>query len=178
MLKKIISLVVILTTLSTSTYASVNNGLRTALDELNYSLTVEWDQTDKEFFNQQVERFKETIQDLRREGLSDAELLTFLNSQVPNDQVARDLKQTFSIVNISEMSPSELNDHILSTARKSQQTGASWNGYAVLAQVTAGLVVLGLFVWYVSANSGTPGNAEMELLERKRQQDIKNYNGN
>lgn len=178
MITKLLTFFLILTIVTTNSYASTNDGLKTALDELNYSLTVEWDQKDKDFFHERVETFKQTIEELKRGGLSEEELLEFLNSQIESAAVARDLENTFSLVDVRRMSASELNEHIFETAKKSQQQGASWNGYAVLAQVAVGLVVVGLFVWYVSANSGTPGNAEMELAERKRQQDIKNLQTN
>lgn len=150
MLSKMISFLLVFTIVSTTSYASTNDGLKQAVDELNYSLTVEWNQSDKEFFNAQVERFKSSVNDLRANGFTEAELLTFFNSQLTDERVARDFQTALSTVDVSQLSTEELNDHILSIARKSQQQGASWENTMSWNGAFAVFVCLGLIALLVA----------------------------
>ena len=46
-----------------------NNSLKAAFDELNYSLSVDWDQTDRAFYNAQMEKFTAKVKELQIQSI-------------------------------------------------------------------------------------------------------------
>jgi hypothetical protein len=147
MLKKFIAMLVIFSVFIVHAQASTNEGLKAAYNELNYSLTVDWDQKDKEFHDEQMKKFTAAIRDLQSQGLTNSQLLDFAKSQVNNAQVVKDLEVAFNMIQINKMSGPEANKYILDIFKKSYSTGASWNGDVILSAsfivvVTVLLVVI------------------------------------
>lgn len=135
--------------------AATHNGLKNAFDELNYSLNVEWDQVDKEFYNKAQENFASSLKDLRAQGLSNQELINFALSEVKDAKVRRDLETAFNMITINKMNQIEAHAYITEVLSKSKTQGASWNGGSALA----GFLVLALFVAVALV---VTGNARVE----------------
>src|SRR5687767_9331344 len=100
MCKKFFVSVIAFCMLTVQSFAATNNGLKAAFDNLNYSLTVEWDQTDRAFYNQKMEDF---AQSLRAANVSNQELVEFTVSQVKDEKLAKDLRTAFTMVQINKM---------------------------------------------------------------------------
>ncbi|WP_408095445.1 hypothetical protein ACJVC5_10415 [Peredibacter sp. HCB2-198] len=142
-MKRIFILFLLLITFSVQVNAGTQNGLKAAFDELNYSLSVEWDQKDQAFFNAQSEKFSAEIIKLQEAGLSNQELMNFTISQIKDQNLAREIQTTFSLVSINAMSSKEAQEHIKKSIEKTYQRGASWNGTAAFIGGTVfALVVL------------------------------------
>lgn len=92
MFKKMITLMMVFALFTVHANAASQNNLKAAFDELNYSLTVEWDQKDKDFYNNQMKTFRGTLRELQRDGLSNSELIEFVKSEVKDQRIARDLE--------------------------------------------------------------------------------------
>lgn len=135
--------------------AATHNGLRAAFDELNYSLNVEWDQVDKAFYNKAQEKFANSLRELKAQGLSNQELISFALAEVKDSKLQRDLETAFNMVTINKMNQIEAHAYITEVLSKSQTQGASWNGGAAIA----GVLVLALFVAVALVASG---NARVE----------------
>lgn len=129
-MKRVFVLFLVLITFSVQANAATQNGLKAAFDELNYSLSVEWDQKDQAFFNVQSEKFSSEILKLQAAGLSNQELLDFTISQIKDEKLAREIQTTYSLVSINAMSAKEAQEHIKSVVEKTYNRGASWNGTA------------------------------------------------
>ena len=160
MFKKLIALMLVLSIFTVQAHASTNDGLKAAFDELNYALTVEWDQKDKDFHADQMRKFTATIRDLQSKGLTNAQLVEFAKSQVKNAQVAKDLETALNMIQINKMSPSEANKYILDTMKKSYSAGASWNG-EVFIYLAVGVLIVALAVALAGSSTGpgpTPNN--------------------
>jgi hypothetical protein len=162
MFKKLIAMMLVLSTLTVqAANASTTDGLKAAFDELNYSLTVEWDQKDKEFHATQMKNFTASIRDLQSKGLTNAQLVDFAKSQVKNAQVAKDLETALNMIQINKMSGAEANKYILETMKKSYSAGASWNG-EVFIYLAVGVLIVALAVAIAggssSSNGGNGGN--------------------
>lgn len=132
MFKKLVTLMLAVAFTTTTAFANTNSGLKAAFDELNYSLTVEWNQKDKAFYDAQMAKFKTTLKDLQAKGLSNAELISFVKSEVKDAKVARDMETAFTMIQIQKMSQSEAANYMTETMKKSYSVGASWNGDAVM----------------------------------------------
>lgn len=142
MFRKFISLFLILSVFSFSAQAGTQAGLKEAFDELNYALTVEWDQQDSAFYEAQTEKFYHELKSLRDEGLSDADLLAFVKSNISNQEQLAEVENVLNIINTQKMSHAEAAELIVSL--NLSQKGASWNGVIyVLGGV--GVLVLAYF---------------------------------
>lgn len=80
MFKKFISLMLLNCLVLTSAQAATGEGLKAAFDDLSYSLTVEWDQQDQDFAQNEINEFSAEVASLRNAGLTQLEVAQFLKS--------------------------------------------------------------------------------------------------
>jgi hypothetical protein len=143
MFKKLIAFVMILSMFTVSAQASVHSGLKAAFDELNYSLNVEWDQKDQNFYKKQVRTFNESVREMMNKGLTHAEFVAFVKSEVKDQKVAKDMETALSMISINNMTSADASKYMVETMEKSYSAGASWNG--------RGNVLLGVGILFVLA---------------------------
>ncbi len=129
MCKKFLFSIIALCLLTAQSFAVTNNGLKTAFDEMNYSLSVEWNQTDRAFYNAQMEKFAAS---LRTANVSNQELVEFAVSQVKDEKASKDLRTALTMVQINNMDQKEAQKYVMDVMNKSYSRGASWNGGAVI----------------------------------------------
>jgi hypothetical protein len=156
--KKMITLMMVFALFTVHANAASQNNLKAAFDELNYSLTVEWDQKDKDFYNNQMKKFRGTLRELQRDGLSNSELIEFVKSEVKDQRIARDLETAFNMVTINKMNQEEASKYMLETMKKSYSSGASWGG-EVLIYLGLGLLVVGVAVALSSSGGGSSSSS-------------------
>ncbi len=154
MFKKLITLMMVLAITTTSAFAQSNAGLKSAFDELNYSLTVEWNQKDKSFYDAQMKKFNASLKELQAKGLTNAELIEFVKSEVKDAKVAKDMETAFNMIQLQKMNASQAANYMTETMKKSYNVGASWNGDAVLY---IGIGVLLVVVALAVAAGGVSG---------------------
>ena len=89
MIKKMIALVMMLAMFTVQANASTNEvlallthdsnteALKAAYDDLNYAMTVEWDQKDESFRAAEMKKFTASVTDLQAKGLSNTQLVEF-----------------------------------------------------------------------------------------------------
>jgi len=151
--KKFISMMMVLSIFTVHANAASQNSLKTVFDELNYSLSVEWDQKDKDFYTAQMKKFSSELRELQAKGLTNAQLIEFVKSEVKNEKVARDLETAFNMISITKMSSEEASNYMVETMKKSYSAGASWNGEVFL--------YLGIGVLLVAAAIAVGGNVSV-----------------
>lgn len=155
MFKRLLTLSMVVAIFSVQANAASTNGLKAAFDELNYSLSVEWDQKDQAFYKAQLKQFNSTIQDLKAQGLTDAEMTAFAASQIKDAQTAKDVQAALNTISVEKMGSEEASALILSTLKKSSTQGASWNGDAsLLLYLGIGIVVIALALGAGSYSGG------------------------
>lgn len=154
MFKRMITLMLALAFMTTTAFANTNSGLKAAFDELNYSLTVEWNQKDKAFYDAQMKKFNTTLKELQAQGLSNADLIAFVKSEVKDAKIAKEMETAFTMIQISKMSASESANYMTETMKRAYSKGASWNGEAVMY---IGLGVLLIAVGLAVAAAGVRG---------------------
>jgi hypothetical protein len=141
----------------TSASASSRGGLKAAFDELNYSLTVEWDQQDKAFYGEQMKKFSQSVRELQAQGLTNAQLVDFVKAEVKDENVARDLETAFNMISINKMDAQEANKYMVETMKKAYSSGASWNGSSGVTVAVALLVVVAVIALAAAAGGGSTG---------------------
>jgi len=156
MFTKFFSMFIVFALLTVQSHASTQNGLKAAFDDLNFALTVEWDQKDKNFHDEQLKTFSKTVRQLQTQGLTNAQMVDFAKSQIKDQKLAKDLETTFNMIQINKMSAEEANKYILNTVKNFYSTGASWNG-EVFVYLAVGVLVVALAIAIASADTVTVG---------------------
>ena len=121
--------------------------LEKALDEYQYSLTVEWDQKDQAFMTAKTEAFYATLSNLMNQGLTQEEILTVVSKKSKNPKEVEALKLKMETLAGKATSASDLAQAITATSKGMYSTGASWEGSAIL--ISVGIVaVIGAAIAY------------------------------
>ena len=148
-MKKLLSLLLVLC-FSTNVMAGSTIGLERAMDEYQFALTVEWDQKDQKFYQAKTDAFfAEMAKLIAKDGLSQEEILSVASKKMSNKTQFEALKLKLSLVGKAPSS-SELASVLQSSVKDMYQSGASWNGDAVLP-VLGGLLVaalIGYTIWF------------------------------
>lgn len=128
MFKKLIAFPLIFAMFIVQSHAATHDGLKAAFDNLNYALSVEWNQTDRDFYNTQMEKFTAELNTLQEKGLSNQDLIAFATSQVKDAKASKDLETAFNMIQINKMSKQEAQKYVTDVMNKSYNQGASWAG--------------------------------------------------
>lgn len=145
----------VLSIFTVEAYAASNEGLKAAFNELNYSLTVEWNQKDKDFYTAQMKKFSSAVRDLQAKGLTNQQLIDFISSEVKDQKVAKDMQTALTMISLNRMTSSEAAQYMSEMMKKSYSKGASWSGDAGL--VIVAVVVVAVIV-AVAVAGGRGGN--------------------
>ena len=157
MFKKLITLMMVVAIFTVQVHASTQNGLKAAFDEMNYSLTVEWDQKNKSFYDAQMKKFMGQVRELQKQGLTNAQMVEFAKSQIKDQKVAKDLETAFSMITINKMSSEEASQYMIESMKRAYSNGASWNG-DVLIYLAVGLLIVALAVGLANGSAGGSTN--------------------
>lgn len=141
MFKKLFAFSMIFCLLVVQANATTHNGLKAAFDDLNYALTVDWDQTDRAFYSSQMEKFSAQVKSLQEQGLTNQELMDFALTQVKDEKAAKDLQTAFTMITINKMSPKEAQRYVSDVMNKSYSRGASWGGEVIIGAVVLVLII-------------------------------------
>jgi hypothetical protein len=133
-------------------FASVASELKQAIDEYYYAITVEWNQKDEEFLEQQNEVLNTKISLLMKDGISIEDLKEAFPSLNIN-KIEHDLLQ------VNTKDQSSINEFIKKTQAEYKK-GASWNGEVIGAGIAIAvgiyLVVNIVLALNKRANSSNP----------------------
>lgn len=129
---RLITFVLAMSIFSVQADVATQGSLKAAFDDLNYSLSVEWDQKDRAFYDAKVESFSKTVAALQAKGLTNAELVEFVKSNIKDKRLASELETAYTMISINKLSPAEARKLVLETTSKSYSKGASYMGEAVL----------------------------------------------
>jgi hypothetical protein len=154
MFKKMITMMMVVSIFTVNAYAASNSGLKAAFDELNYALSVEWNQKDQEFYSAQMKKFSEVVHDLQAKGLTNSQLIDFVKAEVKDEKVARDMQTALTMISIQKMSPSEAADYMSKTMKNSYAKGASWSGDATMLLLGVGVLAIVIAVALSGSYSG------------------------
>jgi hypothetical protein len=153
-------MLLILTFLMVPQFAMANqtDGLKQALDEFYYSMTVEWDQKDPEILRAQEQLLAKRLITEIAAGLTKEELAS-LFSQTTN----LDLNELMmEIQRLNLQSPDDIKALLINKMHARYFKGASWNGEAVgmvLVAALAAFIVIGLVYEIARCSARDYGNS-------------------
>jgi len=131
-----------------------NNSLKKAFDELNYSLSVEWDQKDRAFYDAQMAKFTTQVQALQAKGLTNAELMTFATANIKDAKLAKEVKNAMTLVQINSMNAKDARKLLLDTVGKNYSSGASWSNDGILYGALIVLLIVAVVAGAGGARTG------------------------
>lgn len=143
----------LLSLISLSTYANTQGEFKHLINDLQYQLTVEWDQRDQAFYSEATGKFEAKVKALFEKGLTKQELQAALKEGANSAEALAKIELLIRLNKIE--TPQELMSHIRNNSQDFYQRGANWNGEVhmwvigsvLLAAVISGLVLLITYNW-------------------------------
>ncbi len=149
---KILSIVLSLC-LTLNVFASTGalDQLEQQMDELQYSLTVEWDQKDQNFYNAQTDAFIAKFSALiKNQGLTKEDILSMSERKMKNKAALEAIKLKMSL-----LSPKASAEELISTLKDSSKDfyshGASWIGGLdpiLTGFIAVFVIAIGYSIWW------------------------------
>lgn len=151
-MKRLFSLLVLFCFTTNAFAASGSVGaLEKLIDDHQYAMTVEWDQTDKEFQEKETKKFMEGVKELLRSGkVTTKDLESIVVKKSGNAKLLEAMRVKFALLGLS--SEQEILSFLQNHSDEFYHNGASWNGGVSTSAVlwTVGiLAVLSLVVYMV-----------------------------
>lgn len=146
-MRKILSTVLLLC-FTLNSFAGVGGTLKLErlLDDYQYSMTVEWDQKDQEFYDAETQKFFTGMAKLiQEEGLTKGEVLTLVERKLVNKSALEALKLKLTLLSGSE-STEELARTLKESSKDMYSQGANWNGQVVLI-AGIGIVIVAVLAY-------------------------------
>ena len=126
------------------TFATSNDGLKQAIDEFHFAMTVEWDQRDQTFFQEEQLKLQATIEKSIGDGLTLAQLKAAFNdnSQFNIDHIISEISER----NIHDST--EVQKYIQQRLQSNYVKGASWDSEVVgeTFAIVLACTILGIIV--------------------------------
>lgn len=126
MLQKILITFFTFAFLTTHVFAGHEADFKSLVDELNYSLTVEWDQKDKEFYNAQVEKFNKGVNELKAKGLTISEMFKVVGASIQDKALVKDLESLHTQISLKLISDTQALAMLKELQKRGSVRGSSW----------------------------------------------------
>jgi hypothetical protein len=143
-MKKLITLALSFMMIFTQANAATGSmdGLKNAIDDLNYSLNVEWDQKDQNFYAEQLKNFQTTITSLRAEGMTSSEISNFIINNLKDESLKNDIRQIQAIAKNQNVSEAEMNLLTQEVLKRSYNKGSAWLGAVLITGAVLIILIL------------------------------------
>lgn len=115
----------------TSTHAAPT--LKEAFNDLNYSLTVEWNQTDQAFYHSEIQKFEAALAEINP---STEDLIILLKSEIKDEKAWSEI--AILLDHARSLSPEEARIFL----SRNLAQGASWNGVVYVLGALGSIVVI------------------------------------
>jgi hypothetical protein len=124
--------------------------LDSAISDLQYGLSVEWDQKDAAVQKKILGEFAANVTQLNKEGVTSDQIFSALSEKAFDAQTSKDLANLAAYAKAKRLNDAQTHKLILEYANKSQKFGASWSSEATIAVV----VILVLAIVLVACAKG------------------------
>ena len=152
-LRKIVFLFMSFIMFSVNANEGSRQSLKSAYDDLNYSLSVEWDQKDRSFYDSKIKKFNDEINELLKQGMAYQELADFAVSMVKDRKLANELQTAFTLIQLDKLSSEKAGALLTDIMAKQYNKGASWSGEATLVALGVGLILVAIVAVVLSSNN-------------------------
>jgi hypothetical protein len=150
-MKKIISFIMLLA-FTMNAFAATGNLalLEKQIDDFTYATTVEWDQKDQAFYDQQSQKLIKALKDLKTQGLNQNDVITLLEQKLQDKKALEALK--FKISLLPSAATEEDMVKLFSDPKNLYSQGSSWVGAVVAGTIGVALIALVAYGFWWHAN--------------------------
>jgi len=114
-----------------------------AMKQLDYTLSVEWDQKDASVKQAAMQKFYAQLSDAVKAGSSPDDIFNALTSQTLSPQAAKDMGAIKDLFKVGKISVQDAQKQALDYMNKAQASGVNWNsGGTEVAVVVAVLLIV------------------------------------
>lgn len=158
-MKKFISSFLILAFINVNAALPVSNAkaLSNALDNLNFSLTVDWDQQDRTFYNDRKSKFENVMKSLQEKGMTNSEMIQTLAQKMKNKKLVSEVTDLLAVVQVNRLSAAEARKYITETLTNQYPEGASWLGRSAASNF--GIILLAVILISSLSSSSSSGSS-------------------
>lgn len=151
MLKRMCTLFLAFAFATTASAATIGqDSVREAINDFNYSVKVEWDQQDREFYKAQVQKLEAKIAEFHAAGMSNSEIVKAAVSNVQDQKLAAEISAALDMVQ-GNMNQVEAQKLVMQAVKANGNQGANWAGSIALI---GGVVLVGLLLAASLAGGG------------------------
>jgi hypothetical protein len=125
--------------------------LESAIQNLQYRMTVEWDQKDLKKQKEIMGEFVAQVESLKKQGVTDEQIFKSLSASAFDAQTAKEIEHLAKYAKAKKLDAKETRKLIVDYANKSQKMGANWSSEATVALII-GLVLAIVLVAALSGN--------------------------
>lgn len=119
--------------------------LDSAIANLQYGLTVEWDQKDMAQQKKILGAFAADVEALKATGISDEQVFKALSAKAFDAQTSKDIERLAAYAKEKNLDQKEVRKLVVDYANKSQKLGTSWSDGATVGLIV-GIVVVAVLV--------------------------------
>ncbi len=112
------------------------SSLDSAIDTLQYRLTVAWDQKDVGDQKKIMNDFTAELDALKKQGVTDAQIFKSLSAKAFDAQTTKDIESLAKFAKTNKLDQKQVRKLVVDYANKSQKIGTSWSSDA-----TTGIVI-------------------------------------
>ena len=145
-MKRIVFIVIAFCFAVTQAMASVGDGIKTAVDELQFALVVEGAALNAEAKENALKNFHASVEAMVMAGENRNALLAEAASLIKDERLASEVKSVLALFGEREISAERSQELLSQIAKNSSAQGASWNGdvmmYGAMAAMFALIVIL------------------------------------
>lgn len=142
-MKRLLTFFTLIAFLAQTAQAHTASAIKPLLDELNYGLTVEWDQRDPIQRREILDEFSFKLMELK---LPTETLMQELRNELADAQLQRSVDEALLLVDERKLSTSEAQQFVLAHVQDTAKRGASWNGRATIISASAVVIIAALAV--------------------------------
>lgn len=161
-MKKILSLILALTMVSSSSFAATTSlsaqadhlqMIHKIFNQFQYKMTVESAGNDAISQAKAVETFKEQLAGLQKQGVSTAEIMDYMRSSTLDASARQDFDRLMSNLP-SQIAPEDASNMAMQLMAGHYQSGAHYSGGAIVAGVSITLLIVGAVAFVIAWNNG------------------------
>lgn len=118
--------------------------LDSAIDNLQYRLTVEWDQKDMAAQKKIVSEFSAELEQLKQQGVTGDEIFKALSAKAFDAETAKDIAHLAKYSKENMLDQKQISKLVIDYSSKNQKLGTSWStgGSVVLAVALVALIIV------------------------------------
>lgn len=125
--------------------------LDSAISNLQYRLTVEWDQKDLGAQKKIMSDFAAELDQLKKQGVTDQEIFKSLSAKAFDAQTSKDIENLAKYAKANNLDQKQIRKLVVDYANKSQKLGTSWSSEATVG-IVIGIVLVVVLIAALTGN--------------------------